>query len=251
MTKLQLQRPLVSLDLETTGTDTASDRIVQVALVALAPDGSLSKWSSLVNPECSIPQQAQEVHGITDDAVAEADTIALVLPQIAEQLNGCDVTGFNVAGFDIPMLDAECSRVRWTGPTPWREARVIDAMAIYHDLHPRDLAAAYQRYVRRELENAHDAVADAGAALAVLLGMVAEHDLPRDAKSLEQVAFGDRVDRAGRFKRNADGRVVFAFGKHQGELASQNPDYLRWMLGRSFPNDTLAVARDVLQGELA
>lgn len=248
---LKLDRPLVSLDLETTGTDVMFDRIVQIAIVTLRPDGVRMAWSALVNPERPIPKESTEVHGITDDAVANAPTFANIAVVIVERLADCDVTGYNVAGFDLPLLNREFERAGWQGNTPWRTARVIDAMSLYYDLNPRTLAAAYQEYTGDELDNAHDALADADGALTVLIGMAQAHDLPLDAPGLEKAALGDRVDLAGKFKQREDGRIVLAFGKHAGELAAANKDYCAWMLGKSFPDDTLNVARQIVRGDLS
>lgn len=246
---LTLDKPLVSIDLETTGTRIGVDRIVQVACVTMRPDGTRATWQALVNPGCAIPKAAIDVHGITDAMVADANPLSSLAPVLYGLVHEQHVTGFNVKNFDWPFLVAELQRVGGAVPTP---ASVVDVMALYHRFVKRDLPSAVRLYLGAEHKGAHDAEADATATLDVLDAMVSWHQadgLPSSPRELlEFLRDTDAVDEAGKF-RWVNGEVVITFGKHRGTpLRQVDPGFLRWMLGQDFPEDTKRVAREALHG---
>ena len=174
---ITLDRPLVFFDLEATGISTENDRIVDVALVKKLPDGTDVAFTSLVNPGVPIPREASAVHHITDDMVAGAPTFKELAPRVLEFLEGCDLGGFNVAKFDVPMLQAEMKRNGFLLSLDGR--RVLDAQVIYHKMERRTLAAAYQFYCGKPLPDAHRAEPDARASLEVFLAQLDKYAEPR------------------------------------------------------------------------
>lgn len=256
MQNLQLDRPLVCFDLETTGTDPAKDRIVQIALVRLGPDGARRTFSTLVNPQRPIPPDATAVHGIRDEHVRSAPSFSQIRADVEAMLDGADLAGFNVLKFDLPLLEAEIRREG--GAFAARGRRVVDAMVIFHRMEPRNLVAAVRFYCARDLVGAHSAEADALATLDVLDAQLARYpELPRDPAGLNAFCNpgGDRfVDRGRKFRWNEQGEAVFAFGKHEGKALrdmARNPQdrrYLEWMLGADFNDEVKAILRDALGG---
>jgi DNA polymerase-3 subunit epsilon len=248
LSNLVLDRPLAVLDLETTGVDPATDRIVEVAVVTLLPNGRQEQFHRRVDPGVPIPPAATAVHGITDADVIGAPPFSAIAPELFATLHGSDLAGFGIASFDLPLLAAEFARVR----LPFRVAgrRVIDVLALYRRWYPRDLTSAVREYLGREHADAHSAVADARVAAEVLDRQVERHALPPTPAELHAALV--EVDVAGRFRRDA-GHVVFAFGKYSGqslaEVAARDPGYLNWMLGRPFLDDAHDLVRRALAGE--
>ncbi len=256
MQNLRLERPLVCFDLETTGVDIKSDRIVQAALIRVEPDGTRLEWESLVSPEMPIPAEASAVHGIYDADVASAPTLAGVADRIHELLAGADVAGFNSIRFDLPLLVNELNRVNC--PLDNAGRRHLDAMRIFHSKERRDLTAAYRFYCDADLKDAHSAMADAAATLSILDAQVARYDdLPRDVEALHGFC-NERdaryVDGGRKFEWNSAGEAVFRFGKHRGrtlkDVALEFPDYLEWMVGKDFDDEVKEILKKALQGEL-
>lgn len=252
MKLLRLERPLVCFDLETTGPDVTKDRIVQIAMIRVEPDGSRRAWESLVDPEVPIPPEATRVHGITDDDVRGAPPLAKLAPRILETLEGADVAGFNSARFDLPLLAARLAEAGHTLDVSGR--RHVDALRIYHERERRDLAAAYRLYCGRELVGAHSALADAEATLEVLEGQLAKYDdLPREIDGLHEVCVDRRfVDADRKFQWDGGGDAVFAFSKHRGrrlrEVAAEEPGFLKWMLNADFTAEVRQIVREALAG---
>lgn len=251
---LKLTRPIASIDLETTGPFVGVDRIVDVAIVTLHPDGRTEEWQTLVNPGCPIPPSATAIHGITDEMVRTARSFDDVQGMVAGLLNGCDLAGYNVRRFDLPFLEAEFQRVGRVLFGHGFAPHVVDAMSIFHHFAPRDLAAAHRTYVGGDLEGAHRALTDARAALAVLQGQMREHadELPETPEAIvEFLRDKDAVDEDGKFKWYGD-EVRVTFGKHRGRtlawVAKHEPGFLQWMLKGEFSQDTKQVARDALAG---
>lgn len=246
---LTLDRPLVSIDLETTGTRVGVDRIIQVACCVLTPEGKRDTWKTLVNPGCPIPKEATEIHGITDEMVADANPLSGIAPVLFSLLHGRHLSGFNVRRFDWPFLLADLQRVGAQTPTP---ATVVDVMAVYHSLVKRDLPAAVRLYLGREHVCAHDAAADAEATLDVLDAMVSWHQadgLPSSPGELvSYLRDPSFIDEVGKF-RWVNGEPCIAFGKHAGTpLPRLDPGFLRWMLGQDFDADSKRIAQDALAG---
>ncbi len=256
MQNLDLDRPLVCFDLETTGVDVLKDRIVQIALIRVEPGGERRTYQTLVNPECPIPPGASAVHGIRDEHVRSAPNFAQIRSDVEEFLEGADLAGFNMVRFDLPLLENEIRREG--GKFDARGRRLLDAMRIFHTMEPRNLEAAMRFYCGRELEGAHSAEADALATLDVLDAQLARYpDLPRDSEQLHAFCNPDAdryVDRTRKFRWNDQGDAVFSFGKHEGrslrEMVTNPKDrgYLEWMLGKDFPEEIKGILRDALGG---
>lgn len=246
--KLELKRPLVVFDLETTGTNTNVDRIVQIAAIKLFPDGRQEKRSQLINPEMPIPAQASEVHGITDEKVKEEPPFRRYSKALFDYFSGCDFLGYNCLSFDVQLLAAEFFRAGL--PHPFTEARIIDAFSIFRKREGRTLVDAMKFYCNKELDNAHCALADAEATLEVVLKQVEIYkDLGCDVESL--AAFcndGEYADLARKIKV-VDGEFCFSFGKYSGERILDNQKYAQWMLNNEFAEETKGIIRRVLKQE--
>lgn len=251
---LHLNRPLVFFDLETTGLEVQLDRIVQFAFIRVDPDRQLTEWKELVNPGIPIPPEASRVHGITDAMVADQPLFSAFAPRISALLYESDLAGFNAARFDVPFLQAEMERAGV--PLEGGGRRIIDAQVIFHKREPRDLTAAYRFYCRKELQGAHDALADVRATLEVLEGQLARYsDLPRDVARLGAYCTpaddGRWVtpDRKFYWKNN---QAVIGFGKHKGStlqwLHENYPDYLQWLLTTELAEETRAMLLAAMAG---
>ena len=254
MDTLSTDRPIVFFDLETTGTDPATDRIVEISALRIDPGGDRATRTRRLNPERPIPPEATAVHGIRDEDVREEPTFRKVARGFLEFLGESDLAGFNVLRFDVPLLDRE---LRDCGlDLGLSRRRVVDAMTIFHRKERRDLSAAVRLYLGREHEGAHGAEADVLAVADVLEAQLARYeDLPRSVEDLAawcDSAPPGAVDRSGKFVWK-DGRAVFAFGKFQGraleEVAKDRPDYLEWVARSDFPADAQDLARKALRGE--
>ena len=249
---MDLTRPLASLDLETTGTDPATSRVVEVGIVKRYPDGREDSAVWVVNPGVPIPADASRVHGFTDEDVATVPTFASVAVAIAATLAGCDLVGFNLRTFDLPLLRAEFSRcgLAW----PCDGARVIDAFVIYRERERRDLSAAVRHYLGREHVGAHGAVADAHATLEIVHAQVARYaDLAGlDVAALDAASGGRQPTWAsddGKLRWGVDGRAVGGFGKSAGKPGASDRGFASWVLRNDFAADVKALVTRVLKGE--
>lgn len=242
--KLQLTRPIVFFDLETTGTNINSDRIVEISLVKLFPDGHVTSKTRRLNPEMHIPAEATAVHHITDEDVANEPTFRQVAASLAQIMQGCDIAGFNSNRFDIPLLDQEFERVGVD--FDFSKARFIDVQTIFHKKEPRTLVAAYRYYCGKELEGAHSALADTQATMEVLLAQLEKYeDLPNEVGALSEYASNSRnVDFMGRMVYDDQGREVINFGKYKGRLAEEvlahDHGYYSWIMSGDFSRNTKA-----------
>lgn len=247
-----LDRPLVFFDLETTGLDFKKDRIVELALIKMTPHGDVLERVRRFNPEMPIPPEATAVHGITDADVADEEPFCRRARGLAEILDGCDLSGFNVRRYDIPMLLAEFKRCGV--PFSLEGRRIVDVQNIFHREEPRDLSAAARFYLEREHEEAHTALGDIRTSAAVLGAQLERYDhLPRDLDALhaycEEYA-PVRTELERWFGPAGEGRP-FRRGKHSGRLlddvAASDPGYLEWMLGADDMDDEVcAVVREAL-----
>lgn len=239
-------RPLVGIDFETTGTSILEDRIVQIGLYF--PNKERQNVEVLVNPETYIPEAATAVHGISDEMVSDKPTFRQYSKSLLEMINGCDFVGFNLLGFDIPILVAEFQRagIEWDPSAH----QVIDVMPIYMALNPRTLGAAVKQYCGRDHTDAHSALQDAKAAFDVMRGILDKHpEMPRTVPELSAVCRpSDRVDFAGKLIL-IKGEVCYAFGRHRGTPVIDEPEYAEWMLSTDFPPQTKKVLRDLLIAE--
>lgn len=244
--KLNLDRPIIFFDLETTGTSITHDRIVEFSYVKVFPDGTDEKKTRRLNPSIPIPAQASAVHGIYDDDVKDCPKFAQVAKSLLSIFEGCDIAGYNSNKFDVPLLMEEFNRVGINFDISGR--RFIDVQNIFHKMEQRTLVAAYKFYCGKNLENAHSALADTEATYEVLLGQLEKYpDLRNDVDYLAEFsASGKNLDLAGRIVYNDDNVPVFNFGKHKGktvkDVLRREPSFFDWMLQGDFPKNT----KDVL-----
>lgn len=241
--KLNLKNPLVFFDLETTGINITKDRIVEISLLKVHPNGKEEIKSRRINPEMPIPPQATAIHGITDDDVKDCPTFKQVAKSLADMLEGCDLAGFNSSRFDVPMLSEEFLRAGVDFDMSKR--KFVDVQIIFHKKEQRTLEAAYKFYCEKELENAHSAEADTIATYEVLKSQLDRYpDLENDVAFLskEYSSFNNNVDFAGRIIFDENGVEVFNFGKHKGKSVAQvlrnEPSYYSWMMDGDFPLNT-------------
>ena len=252
--RLILDRPLAIFDIESTGVNRKVDRIVDLAIVTLFPDGSRKTVTFLLNPEMPIPAEVTAIHGITDEDVKDAPTFKEKATEIRAVLEGCDFAGYNLIYFDIPLLEEEFKRAEVDFSMDGRQ--VIDAQRIYHKKEPRDLTAALKYYCGAEHENAHGALPDVEATILVLEGQLDMYeDLPDKVKALDLFCSYTKphwVDKQGKLRWDADGEAAINFGKNQGKklriLAQMDQSFMKWILKGDFPNDMQDVVREALEG---
>ena len=249
-----IERPLAVFDIESTGINRKADRIIDLAIIILKPDGSREEHTFRVNPGMPIPPDSTAIHGITDDDVKDCPPFRDVAEKVLKVLEGCDLSGFNVLHFDIPVLQEEFARADMRFEMEGR--RVVDAQRIFHKKEPRDLSAALSFYCGEAHTDAHGALADVEATIHVLKGQLERYpDLPTDVAALEEFCNPRNpkwVDQTGKFKWDGD-EAVINFGKNQGrklrEMAQFEKSFLDWMLRSDFPRDTQAIAKNALAGK--
>ena len=238
---LQLTRPLAIIDLETTGVNLGTDRIVEIAIVKIMQDGKKLIKRKLINPEMAIPPASTDIHGITNEMVKDAPTFRQVGNELKQFLDNCDLAGYNSNRFDIPMLVEEFLRVGMEFEGKGR--KLLDVQKIFHMMEQRTLSAAYRFYCNKELEGAHGAEADASATWEVLEAQVVKY--PQLGTNIETIlkCIGEEqvVDFARRFTLE-NGVEVFNFGKHKGrsvaDILRAEPQYYDWMMKGDFPLHT-------------
>jgi DNA polymerase III subunit epsilon len=246
---LELDAPLIFIDLETTGPHRKVDRIVQIALIKLYPDGREARWDTYVNPTIPIPPEVIEIHGITDDKVKDAPTFQQLGPNLAKGFKGCDFAGYSV-DFDLDFLEEEFKRL-----TPHKiiNGRILDALDIIRKYHPRTLEAMYEVYMNKKLEGAHDARVDISATLELYRVLLHVHEeVPRNVCDLNR-QFRETPDRGW---VDPDGKLYWRhgeaclnFGEHAGTPLREAPrQYLGWMVSKDFPEPTKAIIRAAMRG---
>lgn len=241
--KLNLKRPIVFFDLETTGLDIANDRIVELCYIKVEPNGNEESKAMRLNPEKHISESATKVHGISDEDVKDCPTFKEIAPALAETLKGCDLAGFNSNKFDIPMLAEEFLRAGVE--IDFSDRRFIDVQNIYHKMERRTLIAAYKYYCGKDLNDAHSALADTRATYEVLQAQLDMYpnDLKNDMDFLSDFSTMDHnVDLAGRFVYDEKGNEVVNFGKYKGksvrEVLMRDPGYYGWIIQSDFTLNT-------------
>jgi DNA polymerase-3 subunit epsilon len=254
MHKLKLKNPLVFFDLETTGINISQDRIVELSFVKAMPNGELQTKTRRINPEMPIPNESSLIHGIYDEDVKNESTFKSIAKSLAQFLEGCDLAGFNILRFDVPMLVEEFLRAGVDFQVTNR--KLIDAQRIFHLMEPRNLSAAYKFYCGKELEDAHSAEADTMATYYVLNAQVERYEnvqikdengnlinpIKNDMTVLHELTAAKIVDLAGRMAFNSEGVEIFNFGKHKGKTVEEvlkiEPAYYDWMMKGDFALDT-------------
>jgi DNA polymerase III subunit epsilon len=251
--KLQLECPIAFIDLETTGINISIDKIIEIAIVKIMPDGSKLSKRKLINPQMPIPAASTAVHGITDEMVKNAPTFKQVANEIKQFIDNCDLGGYNSNRFDIPMLIEEFMRAGLDFSTDGR--KMVDVQKIFHMMEQRTLSAAYKFYCDRLLEEAHSAEADAHATWEILLAQVERY--PHIGTTIEHIVKftgeDDIVDFARRFIK-VNGVEVFNFGKHKGkpvtEVLKVEPQYYDWMMKGDFAMNTKQKLTEILNRTL-
>ncbi|MDR2775795.1 MAG: 3'-5' exonuclease [Tannerella sp.] len=240
--QLNLKKPLVFFDLETTGTDVAKDRIVEISYLKIKPDDSEECRTRRINPQIPIPEQATAIHGITDDDVKDCPTFKEVAKSLAMQIEGCDMAGYNSNRFDIPMLAEEFLRAGVK--IDFNNCKFIDVQTIFHKMEQRNLVAAYKFYCGKELTDAHRSESDTRATYEVLMSQLDRYpELVNDVDALSKFSsFNNNVDFAGRMIYNENGEEVINFGKHKGllvkEALKKDQGYYTWVMQGDFPLNT-------------
>jgi len=250
---VQLKKPLCVFDVETTGLDISKDRIVQIAVLKIQPNGDKSELNLIINPEMNISESNAAIHGITNEKVKDAPTFEQAAAQIMEFIGESDLAGYNSNKFDIPVLAEEFLRVDVDFDISKRE--FVDVQNIFHKMEQRTLIAAYKFYCSKELENAHDAMSDTIATWEVF-----EEQLEKYKNLEPNISFladfsrnsvNKIIDFAGRLAENEQGEAIYNFGKHNGktieEVSNSEPGYYGWMLEANFPRYTKKVLKEEME----
>jgi DNA polymerase-3 subunit epsilon len=262
--KLSLERPIIFFDLETTGLDLVRDKIIEIFMLKVKPDGTTETYEQLFNPQIAIPEEVINITGITNEMVKDKPTFREKAQEIANFIDDSDFAGFNSNKFDIPLLAEELLNAGIDIDFSSRNS--VDVMVLFHRLEPRNLAAAYRFYCNREMENAHTAKADAIATYEILLAMLDkylenenhadnhENDIifDKNIKSLSEISkYHKTADLAGHILINEDGKEIFNFGKYKGkaveEIFTIEPQYYDWIMKSQFPQYTKKIVDKIWQ----
>jgi DNA polymerase-3 subunit epsilon len=246
---LSLSRPICFIDLETTGINVSTDRIVEIAIVKISVDGTKQVKRRLVNPEIAIPKDSSDVHGITDEMVKDAPTFKALANEIKQFIEGSDIGGYNSNRFDVPMLNEEFLRAGISVDIENR--KLLDVQKVFHKMEQRTLSAAYQFYCHKNLEDAHTAEADATATWEVLEAQIEKY--PQIGNTVESIVKFTGEDEIIDFARRLvveNGVIVFNFGKHKGKSVIQvlkdEPQYYDWMMKGDFALHTKQKLTEIL-----
>lgn len=251
--KLQLTRPIAFIDLETTGVNISIDRIVEIAIVKILPDGTQQVKRKLINPMIPIPKGSSDIHGITDEMVKDAPTFKDAANELKQFMDNCDMGGYNSNRFDVPMLIEEFLRIGMEFSIEGR--KLVDVQKVFHMMEQRTLSAAYKFYCQKTLEGAHSAEVDASATWEILEAQVDRY--PQIGATVESIVKftgeDDIVDFARRFVKEK-GIEVFNFGKHKGKPVTQvlkeEPQYYDWMMKGDFAMNTKQKLTEILNRTL-
>lgn len=247
---LNLDRPVAFFDLETTGTDVPTDRIVEISILKIFPDQKKSQLTRRVNPGIPIPPESTQIHGIADEDVAEEPTFEELSSEVYDFIFGCDLAGYNSNRFDIPILVEEFLRVG-VDYDP-RNVRHIDVQSVFHKMEQRTLSAAYKFYCNKTIENAHSAQSDVEATYEVLLAQLDRYDeIENDFDFLHEFSKRNNgvLDFVGRIALNEDNVAIFNFGKFKGkpvkEVLKDHPGYFNWIMESEFPRFTKKILKEI------
>ena len=253
---LELKRPLIFFDLETTGLDHKFDRIIEIGALKIHPDGRQERFTRRVNPGMRIPAEVQALTGITNEAIQEAPTLAQILPEVIAFFDGADLAGYHINRFDVKVMVEEFKR----GGADFKleNRAIVDAQVIFHQKEKRDLSAAFSFYCGKDLKNAHSAQADTDATYEIFVAQMQRYqDLPRDIAELHNFCRGNQdrfVDSEGKFFWR-DGEAVFNFGRFKScslrDVARTNPEYLHWVLSpeRQFSSEVIQICQNAMKGQ--
>lgn len=247
--QLNLRRSLAFIDLETTGINISSDRIVEISVLRITPSGKEDWMSTRINPEMAIPPKSTAIHGISDKDVAESPKFRDIAKKLASFLEGCDLAGYNALKFDIPVLAEEFLRVNVD--FNFKKRRYVDVQVIFHKKEQRTLTAAYQFYCKKELKDAHSSMADTTATYEVLKAQLDRYgDLENDVEKLsEYSAYNNSADFVGRIIYDEKGEEIFNFGKYKGkpvvQVFREDPSYYSWMMNGDFSLYTKKVLTEI------
>lgn len=248
---MKLEKPLCFFDLETTGIDVKTARIVEINIQKVNLDGSVEEFDSLVNPMMPIPKESSDVHNIVTEMVINAPCFADIVDTVLQFIKGCDLAGFNSNDYDVKVLNNEILRAGKI--FNHLEYNLIDVYKILIRNDKRDLSSTYKRYTGKNIESAHQAKSDVLATMEIFAKQLAVHDIPRDNENLSLYCNNDneRMDMDGFFKRAKDGKIYFAKGKHLGQLCNSEPSYLFWILKQdSINEDTKYIANQIINGSM-
>jgi len=244
---LNLDRPVIVFDLETTGLSVVHDRIVQMAYQKYCPDGTMTAETLIFNPQRPIPESASAVHGFTDEDVKDKPPFLEKAPELLQIFKDCYYSGFNIARYDLPLLKQEFNRSGLN--FIFRPEDIIDGQLIYHVMEPRNLSAAYKFYCNKIHEEAHDAQGDVEATAEIIAEQIERYGKD-EIKRIHEENVRDNLDLEGRFYREAND-IYFAFSKFKGRtlqsVLETDPTFLRWILQADFPEDSKEVVRDFLK----
>lgn len=252
--KLNLKSPICFFDIEATGVNIITDRIIEIAVIKMMPGGEVQRKSNILNPTIPIPAASSAIHGLRDEDVKDKPTFKSVAREYARFFEGADLAGFAIMKFDVPILVEEFLRA--DVEFDYTRKRIIDSQKIFHLMEKRTLSAAYKFYLNKEFENSHTAEADTEASMEILLAQVARYEnqdvtdtlnrkigeIRNDMDALHQVTAVQQVDLSGRMILNDKGEEVFNFGKHKNrsvtEVFKTEPAYYDWIMNGEFPLDT-------------
>ncbi len=247
---LNLRNPLAVFDLETTGTDIIKDRIIEISIIKVMPNGDKHVYTQKINPTIPIPQESSDIHRIYDKDVKNMPTFKQVAHKVAQMLKGCDLSGYNILKFDIPLLVEEFLRANIAFEV--KNRKMVDVQKIFYLMEPRTLSAAYKFYCGKTLEDAHSAESDALASFEVLNAQIAKYEntsindknnqphqpIKNDMKALSEITMSNLVDLPGKMVYNSQGVPVFNFGKHKNkpvlEVLRKEPQYYDWIMKNDF-----------------
>ncbi len=247
---LTLTKPIVFFDLETTGINIAKDRIVEISILKVFPNGNKESKTWLVNPGVKIPKESSDIHGITDDKIANEPSFKELAPSIYTLIKGCDLAGFNSNRFDIPLLAEEMLRAE-VADFDLTNVKFVDVQTIFHKKEQRTLTAGYKFYCDKDLEGAHSAEADTNATYEILLAQIEKYeDLGTDVASLSTYSsHNKRADFAGFIQFNEQDEEIFTFGKYKNrtvlDVLAENPGYYNWIMNADFPLYTKKVLTSI------
>ncbi len=246
---LELKNPIAFFDLETTGIDVTKDRIVEIAIIKVHPNGDEEEKTLRINPTIPIPKESSKIHKIYDEDIKDAPTFKAVAKEIATFIEGCDLAGFNSNRFDIPLLAEEFLRAEVD--INMRKRRMVDVQTIFHKMEQRTLVAAYKFYCNESLENAHAAMADTKATYEVLKAQLEKYDdLENDVDFLSKFSTHHKhADFLGRIIINKKDEEVINFGKYKGQTVesvfAKDPGYYGWIMNADFPLYTKKVFTEI------